>query len=137
MIDKACKKCRFFILERSVDEKKSTSKRRVRKSETIREQTSSSRDTKVTPKKGLIRRSLRVIFSPLKFLDKPLRWLGRHLIPRYFRSAYAELKFVTWPDAKQSRQLTTAVILFAIVFGIFITIVDYGLDKVFKKVFLK
>jgi preprotein translocase SecE subunit len=47
-----------------------------------------------------------------------------------------ELRQVTWPDRKQSRQLTLAVVMFATVFGIVVAILDYGLDKAFKKVFL-
>lgn len=43
---------------------------------------------------------------------------------------------VTWPSRQQTRQLTFAVILFSIVFGILVALVDFGLDKLFKKVIL-
>lgn len=65
-------------------------------------------------------------------------WKRRpHLIPRYFRNSWEELKGVTWPSRRETRQLTIAVFIFAIVFGIIITITDYGLDKIFKKVLIK
>jgi preprotein translocase SecE subunit len=84
-----------------------------------------------------VRKVVRRTFSPLRFMLKPLRWIGKHLVPKYFKNSYAELKLVTWTPRKESRQLTTAVILFAIVLGFSVTLVDYGLDKVFKKVVLK
>jgi preprotein translocase SecE subunit len=63
--------------------------------------------------------------------------LGRHLIPRYFRSAFHELRLTTWPTRKQSRQLTLAVVIFSVVFGIFVSLLDYGLDKLFKEILVK
>jgi preprotein translocase subunit SecE len=59
------------------------------------------------------------------------------IVPRYFRNSWAELRRVTWPGRKETRQLTSAVLVFAVIFGILIATVDYGLDKVFKKVILK
>ena len=43
---------------------------------------------------------------------------------------------VTWPSGKQTRALTFAVIVFSIVFGALVALVDFGLDKLFKKVIL-
>jgi hypothetical protein len=51
-------------------------------------------------------------------------------------SAWKELRQVTWPGRKETRQLTLAVFVFATVFGLMVTLTDYGLDKVFKKVIL-
>jgi len=68
---------------------------------------------------------------------KPFRILGYILAPPYFRNAWRELKQVTWPTGKQSRQLTFAVIVFSLVFGIIVATTDYGLDKLFRKVILK
>lgn len=68
---------------------------------------------------------------------KPVRWLGLILFPRYFRNSWHELKLVKWPTWKESRRLTFAVILFAVVFGAVIASVDYGLDKLFKNILLK
>lgn len=114
-------------------------KRRIRPAtQTVREQAQQSTErVKNVSQKGPIRRLLGFVFRPLGFLKPPLIWLGRHIIPRYFRHSYQELKLVSWPNRKESRQLTSAVIIFAIVFGFFITVLDYGLDKVFKKVFLR
>jgi preprotein translocase SecE subunit len=86
----------------------------------------------------------RKIFAPfrlikriLKFIWRPFRWLGRHLIPKYFRSAFHELRLTTWPTRKQSRQLTVAVVIFSVIFGIFVSLLDYGLDKLFKEILVK
>ena len=76
------------------------------------------------------------IFRPLGRF-KPFRVLGYILAPPYFRNAWREVKQVTWPDRKKSRQLTFAVIVFSLVFGIIIAATDYGLDKLFRKVILE
>ena len=68
---------------------------------------------------------------------KLVRLLGLILIPRYVRNSFQELKGVTWPSFKESLRLTYAVIIFAVVFGVSIALVDYGLGKVFKTLLLK
>lgn len=84
-------------------------------------------------------RPFRFLLWPFK--TRPMRWLGRMLsyvlLLRYFRNSWKELKLVTWPDRKQTTQLTIAVFAFAIAFGLAVSITDYGLDKLFKKVLLK
>lgn len=85
--------------------------------------------TEKKSKPGAIRKLLSPIASPFK-------WINRHLVPRYIRNAFGELRNITWPVRKLSRQLTTAVMLFAISFAIVVSALDYGLDKIFKKVFL-
>lgn len=70
-------------------------------------------------------------------IGKPFRLLGRILFPMYFRNSYRELRQVQWPNRSESRQLTFAVLAFAVVFGILVAIVDYGLDKLFREVLLK
>lgn len=82
-------------------------------------------------------RTKRKVPSWLYFMGKPFRFIYKYLVPRYFKNSFAELKLVTWPKRKETRQLTTAVVLFAIVLGTLVTTVDYGLDKLFKKVILK
>lgn len=63
-----------------------------------------------------------------KLFDRqPFRFIGRILAPRFVRNAIIELRLVTWPSRRETRQLT-----FAIAFGVIVTIVDYGLDKLFK-----
>jgi preprotein translocase SecE subunit len=63
--------------------------------------------------------------------------LGKILVPPYIRNSWKELKQVTWPNWKQSRQLTFAVLVFAVIFGAAVAIVDFGLDKLFKHILLK
>ncbi|HUC87892.1 MAG TPA: preprotein translocase subunit SecE [Candidatus Binatia bacterium] len=77
------------------------------------------------------------IFAPFRVIWRPIRWLARYLIPRYFRTAAHELRLTTWPSRKQSRQLTLAVVIFAVVFGVFVYVLDLGLDKLFKEIFVK
>lgn len=64
---------------------------------------------------------------------KPRRF---HIIPRFITEAFKEIRLVTWPDARTTFKLTTAVIIFATVFTIMVSLVDYGFGKIFKKVFL-
>ncbi len=71
------------------------------------------------------------------FLLPPLRFLGRVIGLRYIRDSARELRGVTWPSFRDSRRLTGAVILFSVVFGLFIAVVDYGLDKLFRQILIK
>ncbi len=84
-----------------------------------------------------IRKFFKTIFKPLFFVLRPLFWVLKKITPRYFKNSFAELKLVTWPTRKETRQLTTAVLMFAIVLGTSVAFVDLGLDKLFKKVILK
>lgn len=65
------------------------------------------------------------------FNSKPFRIL----IPKYFRSSWQELKLVTWPGWNEGRRLTSAVLIFAIIFGAVIAGVDLILDKFFHHLF--
>lgn len=67
-----------------------------------------------------------------RFLNKK-----RSLTPSYFKNAWKELRQVTWPNRKETTQLTIAVFIFAIIFGALVTATDYGLDKIFKRVLLR
>lgn len=84
-------------------------------------------------------RPLRFLLWPFKI--RPARFIGRIIATvfflRYFRNAWREVRQVTWPDRKETRQLTIAVFVFAFVFGALVTITDYGLDKLMRKVILK
>lgn len=71
------------------------------------------------------------------FMLKPLRFLGRILGFGYITGSYSELKQVTWPTKTEGRRLTTAVIIFSVIFGGLVAIVDFGLDKLFKDFLLK
>lgn len=66
-----------------------------------------------------------------RFLNK-----RRHVFPRFFINAWRELRQVEWPGRKETWKLTFAVFIFAIGFGVIIAVTDYGLDKLFRKVFI-
>ena len=130
-------------------------KRRLKNPETFRERAAKASET--TEKVGFIRRgwnafkkivrrifrpvhrALKKLFSvqPFKTVAKIGHWVGLIVWPKYFRSSFKELKKVTWPNWKQSRRLTSAVIIFAVIFAVLIGVVDYGLDKLFKHLLLK
>lgn len=57
--------------------------------------------------------------------------------PSFFKKAWGELRQVEWPSNKTTARLTFAVFMFSLVFGALIAIVDFGLDKIFRKVFLQ
>jgi len=71
------------------------------------------------------------------FMLKAVRFIGRILGLGYLRDSFKELRTVSWPTLKESTRLTGAVIIFSIVFGLFVALVDFGLDKVFKQILLK
>lgn len=92
-----------------------------------------------SPFKKVFRWFLETRFTKLiwKIIKKPVRFIGLILLPRYIRNSWKELKLVTWPNFKTSRKLTSAVIIFAVVFGIVVAIVDLVFNKLFKNVLLK
>lgn len=138
------------------ESKKNTPKKR--KLVTVRERTETANNSK--PKSRNVRKTVGLLSKPLRtigkfiariarpfrfllrpFKTRPMRFIGRFLrkifLIDYFKDAWKELKLVTWPGRKETRQLTLAVFAFALVFGLIITIVDYGLDKVFKRIILQ
>jgi len=137
------------------DEPAKKAKRKVKNPETFRERalkaTSESekpaRQKRILP---MISKILSAIFRPidrllksiwnsklLRWLHKPVRIAGNIIFPKYFRESWYELKKVTWPNWKQSRSLTYAVLIFAVIFGALVAVVDYGLDKLFRAILLK
>lgn len=74
------------------------------------------------------------IWKPFKVAG---RLIGRIIVPPYLRNSFKELRLVTWPNRKQTLQLTSAVIIFSVVFGIVVALFDFGLDKLFKQVILR
>lgn len=72
-------------------------------------------------------------FSRLRIVRRTGRILGL----RYLRDSWRELRMVTWPSFSNSARLTGAVIIFSVIFSIFIAIVDFGLDKLFRQILLK
>jgi len=116
--------------------------------ETVRQKTvkTAAAEAESAKKPGVLRLTLRYIGMPFRPVGrllkkvgrlKPFRIIGHILLPRYFRNSWKELRQVTWPNRRESRQLTTAVIIFAALFGAMIAVVDYGLDKLFKQVLIK
>jgi preprotein translocase SecE subunit len=94
---------------------------------------------------GPIGRFIKKIFRPFRFIlrpfkTKPIRAIGRFLkkvlLINYFISAWREVRQVTWPNRKETANLTFAVFIFAIAFGVLIAIIDFGLDKLFREVLL-
>ncbi len=130
-------------------EEDSKSKRRIRPAEeTIREKTVKSAENATKPTRG--GKVWRVTTSPFRWIGRGLakafhplgrfkvfRVIGFILVPPYFRNSWKELRQVTWLSGRESRRLTFAVIVFALIFGLLVALVDYGLDKVFKQVLLK
>lgn len=123
-------------------------KRRVKNPESFRERALKAAEESDKPKRvakvrsggvsviGTIFRPIGRVLTPIGRL-KPVRLLGKVLLPPYVRNSWRELKQVTWPNWQQSRQLTFAVLIFAVLFGAVIALVDFGLDKLFKQVLLK
>jgi preprotein translocase SecE subunit len=93
----------------------------------------------------LVGSGLVIMFRPFRFVlqpfkTRPVRFVGRILakvlLINYFLGSWEELRKVTWPNRKNTIRLTLAVFAFAIVFGIVIAVVDFGLDKLFRKILL-
>lgn len=126
------------------------------KKQTVRERTQVSDKQ---PKERRAKRTARVAAKPLTqagkgvkkaakpfsfllrpFKARPVRFIGRVLATvlfiNYFRSSWQELRQVTWPNRRETFKLTVAVFIFAIVFGLAIALVDFGLDKIFRKILL-
>jgi preprotein translocase subunit SecE len=76
-------------------------------------------------------------------LPLPDNKLGRifskrvRIVPGFLRNAWAEIRQVTWPGRKETLRLTIAVFIFSIIFGSFVSALDYGIGKLFKEVILK
>lgn len=60
----------------------------------------------------------------------------RSIIPSYFGDSIKEIQAVTWPSFKEAWSLTFAVVMFAIVFSILVSSLDWVLGKVFEEVIL-
>lgn len=130
-------------------------KRQVKNPETFRERAAKASEVTDQPSRGsrlkstgsnTVGRALKPVrggaqrvakTKPGGWLAKALRLLGKVLFPAYLRQSWRELKLVEWPNWGESRRLTSAVLIFAVIFGATIAIVDYGLDKLFKNILLK
>lgn len=133
-----------------VDRKDRAKKETVKKPQTLRERASRAGAEKqprrlkqagtnaLRPLKALARTGRKEVYLPMpdtragRFLNK-----RRSLMPRYFKQAWQEVKQVKWPGRRETAKLTLAVFIFAIFFGLLISLVDYGLDRLFKDLILK
>ncbi len=134
---------------------KKTEEPKAKRAQTVRERS----QTDAAPKKRRVRqtaesvakpvssahRGVKKVFKPLSpllapFRLRPVRFVGRLLakilLINYFISSWKELRQVSWPGRKETAKLTMAVFMFAVVFGALIAAVDYGLDKIFRKILL-
>lgn len=125
-------------------------KRRVRTVETVRQQQAKRRQVQANAKPSRRRTVGRWFGTPFRWVGswkiwrskalKPVRFIakliGYILFVPYLKNSFGELKQVTWPDWKQSWRLTWAVLVFSIFFGVIVAVVDFGLDKLFKKLIL-
>jgi len=122
----------------------------VKQTESIREKTVKAAQPKPEKKTDVLRLTLHYIGTPFQWIGRKLAKLGKKLgkfkffrvlgyivWPKYFRNSVKELRQVTWPTTRETWQLVLAVIIFSVVFGTIIAIVDFGLDKAFKQVLLK
>lgn len=126
-------------------------KRRIKKTESIREQSARSQEPSTKPRR--LHRTTSAIKRPLKsarnfgrkeyYLPMPDNKAGRFLnkrrslMPKFLREAWQELLQVTWPNAKETARFTLAVVIFAFALGGLIALTDFGLEKVFKQVILQ
>jgi preprotein translocase subunit SecE len=51
----------------------------------------------------------------------------------FYHGVMAEMRKVTWPDLNQVRSATIAIIIFVLVLGLFITILDFALQAILIK----
>ncbi len=130
------------------DKKKSEIKTTKAKA-SMRESALKSRDKAAKPKR--VRKAANAAVVPVGLAHKMLTserhviprnnpnsfWhKNRSITPRYFANAFAELRQVTWPKGKETWRLVLAVFIFAISIGLFIALLDFGLEKVFREVIL-
>lgn len=126
--------------------------RRKKTPETVRERAEKESLKKSTPKKttavkAKIHRPLSKLrrlgakeYHPIKTPDnKTGRVLGKRVrfVPKFVRESWAELKQVTWPTKREATSKTIAVIGFAIVFAIFVQLLDFIFSKVVKEIILR
>jgi preprotein translocase SecE subunit len=60
--------------------------------------------------------------------DKPVKEKGR--LRTFFRSSWAELRRVQWPDRKQMSTMTTIVIGFVIIAGAYLGAIDWVANQI-------
>lgn len=138
------------------EKQKSVKKRQLKKVETVRQRSERPDEAKkprrVKKTAGVVSRPFKAIgriiafiarpfaFLLIPFKTRPARFVGRIiasiLLFKFIRESWHELRQVQWPNARETTRLTIAVFVFSLIFGTIIAITDYGLDKVFRKVFI-
>lgn len=129
-------------------------KRIIKKSETVRQRVERASVPKKTrringtagkvggvvgkPFKAAHRVGQKEFYLPISDKSRFGRFMNkrRSAVPGYFKQAWEQLKQVVWPDKRTTIRLSIAVFVFSAFFILITTVIDYGLDKLFKKVFL-
>ncbi|MDB4875165.1 MAG: secE [Gemmatimonadetes bacterium] len=60
-----------------------------------------------------------------------LGFVGR--LVAFYHGVMAEMRKVTWPDLPQVRSATIAIIIFVLILGLFITLLDFALQGILIK----
>lgn len=126
-------------------------KRVIRKPETVREKAAKKADApaknrRLSKATGTVKKPLNAAkklgareYHPIKLPDNRIgRFLtaNRKFTPKFFREAWGELRQVAWPNRRETAKMTLAVFIFALVFGLLIAAVDYGLEKLFRELLI-
>lgn len=120
--------------------------------ETVREKAQKESLKKSTPsKKSVIKAKIHKPLSRLRRAGakevyviktpdtKAGRFFGKriHFVPKFLKSAFAELKQVTWPTKREAFHKTVAVFGFAIFFILFVQLFDLIFTRLVKEIILR
>jgi len=72
-------------------------------------------------------------FGPVKTIG---RFFGKVLFINYVIASFNEVRQVTWPNRSETFKLTTAVIMFALVFAAIVASADWVIDKGLREIIL-
>jgi preprotein translocase subunit SecE len=56
-------------------------------------------------------------------------------IVKFFKELKAEAKRITWPSKKEIKKATIAVVSFSFLYVIFVGLLDYGFQNLYKLIF--
>ena len=56
-------------------------------------------------------------------------------IVKFFKELKAEAKRITWPSKKDIKKATIAVVSFSFLYVIFVGLLDYGFNNLYKLIF--
>lgn len=56
-------------------------------------------------------------------------------IVKFFKELKAEVKRITWPSKKDIKKATIAVVSFSFLYVIFVGVLDYGFNNLYKLIF--